>query len=228
MCTHAPSHSSKNGWISSKKSRGYEVKAKLNDSTVDCKSFAWFMILCYPIHPHILWHVFRQPLFFYCSVKSHFFEFFLTFLNGKYHSREKRRQTCGYMSAEEIFFIFKIALWDDDCLSSGYHSRRLTRSDGLWSIVCFSKEETLVICFSFLVHTKMRWRKNWVTNSYFFCVCSRKICLFLPLYLFLISIVRYERAWIFKKRLQKVFHLIINRENVFYDFGYSWQQMKKR
>lgn len=198
----------------------WKLNWMIQQSTANFLHDSWFYVIqsihtfCDTCFDNLL------TLFLDVSVKSPFFRILFTFVNGKYHSRAKRRQTCGYMSAEENFF-FKIARRDDDCLSSGYHSRRLTRSDGLWSIVCCGKKKPSWFAFLFLFTQKWDGEKIGLRIRIFFVCMFEKICLFL------ISIVRYERAWIFKKRSQKVLHLIINRENTFYDFGSSWQQMKK-
>lgn len=207
-CSHAPARSSKNGCVSSWKSRGVEVKAKLNHLAVDCKlSLAWFMIL-FSMLPNPsrtfcdtcfakLFHFFFSAIVYSLSVSYRFF-----FVNGKYHSTVKayvkRWQTCGYMLPSppdfrlKENFIFKSRWWLFVLWLS------LLSSDELWSIVCLSQwnrnPRDLLFFRFFLVHTKVRWRKNWVTNRFFafLCMYAWGVYLFLRLYLFLISIVRFE------------------------------------
>lgn len=108
----------------------------------------------------------------------------------------KRRQTCGYRRlGGRNFFILNLKR-DDDCLSSGYHSRRF--SCGWWIVEhrLFSqlKRNPRDLLFSFLFTQK--WDGEKIGLRIFFSLLSScvlwEIYLFLLLYLFLISAVRFE------------------------------------
>lgn len=91
--------SSKNGCVSNSKSRGVEVKAKLNHLAVCCKlSLAWFMIFHVTQSIHTFCDTCFANFFFsafqaiaYSFSVSNLLSSFLFVVNGKYHSSAKAK-----------------------------------------------------------------------------------------------------------------------------------------